>query len=169
MNERGPRHEPKQESFLHIERKSPEILEALEKAPQYKKNALVPARRARAGETVLTITATGDTETENIAKDGDWVVTNASGEEYILPPDIFSNRYEDSDTPGVYRAVGYCKAIQNPYEKPIEIFASWGTPQRGDADCFIADTCGADGNLLGEPYLIEHAAFQTTYSASDAT
>ena len=169
MNERGPRYESKKGEFLHIERKSPEIREALEKAPIYKKEATVHARRAIAGEEVTTTSATGDVETVSTATDGDWVVTNSSGEDYILPPAIFSDRYEDSDTPGVYRATGYCKAIQNPYGRPIEIFASWGSAQSGDEHCFIADTCDADGNLRGEPYLIEHAAFKQTYPSNNVT
>ncbi len=164
MNEGVPKQESQKETFLHIERKSPDIREALTLAPIYKKDVLVRARKAVAGEEVKTITKTGDVETVNEAQDGDWIVTNASGEDYILPPAMFTQRYGDSDTPGIYHASGYCKAIENPYGKPIEILASWGTSQRGDEHCFIADTCDANGILHGEPYLIEGDAFKQTYS-----
>jgi hypothetical protein len=47
---------------------------------------------------------------------------------------------------------------------PIEIMASWGSPQTGGADCMIADTCDEDGsNMGGEPYLIDADAFAETY------
>jgi hypothetical protein len=164
MSERGPRPESNKVAFLHIDRKSPEISEALAKAPLYKKEALVHAHKASVGEEVVTVTATGDVETINIAKDKDWVITNASGEDYILPESIFSERCESTNVPGVYRSTGYCRAIENPYGKPITISASWGAPQNGDEHCLIADTCDADGNLRGEPYLIDRTAFTQTYS-----
>ena len=164
MNERGPTREPYKNSFLKVERKSLQILEALAHAPRYKKNALVHVRRATLGEEVSTTLADGKVETLARAGENDIVVTNVSGEEYILPFSMLVERYDATDTPGVYRATGYCRAIPNPYGKPIEIIASWKTRQRGDENCFIADTCDAAGNLTGEPYLIEHAVFMETYA-----
>ena len=60
---------------------------------------------------------------------------------------------------GSYRAKGFCRAIKNPFGKPIEIMASWGSPQTGDENCLIADTCDSAGKMDGEPYIIEAAAF----------
>ncbi len=63
----------------------------------------------------------------------------------------------------MYVAKGYRRAIQNPFGKPIEIMASWGSPQTGDERCFIADTCNTSGKCDGEPYLIDADAFAKTY------
>lgn len=164
MNERGPREGLSKNPYLHIERKSPDIMEALKTAPIFKKDALVQVRRAVLGEKISTTLTHGEVETINTAGSEDIIVTNSSGEEYILPLGQLTERYEATDTLGTYRATGYCRAIPNPYGTPIEIMASWGTVQNGDRSCFIADTCDANGNLTGEPYLIEHNVFMETYA-----
>jgi hypothetical protein len=146
-----------------IDRKSPEILEALKKAPLYRKFGMVHARPAKTGERLATITASGLTETERTANEGDWVVTNPTGEIFIIPESTFLSRNEKTDQEGVYSAKGFCKAIKNPYNKPIEIMASWGEPQNGDENCFIADTCDKEENMKGEPYIIDGTAFEKTY------
>ena len=151
--------------YLFIDRKSPEILSLIENAPIYKKHGLVHARLAVPGEIVSTVLASGLVETpENIAEPGDWVVTNPDGEEYIVDKATFLSRNIKTENDGEYLAVGYCKAIQNIYGKPIEILASWGRPEYGGDDCYLADTCDASGALMhGEPYIIEHQAFKDTY------
>ena len=37
--------------------------------------------------------------------------------------------------------------------------AFWGSPQFGDENCMIADTCDETGNVTGEPYIIDSEAF----------
>lgn len=152
-------------SFKKVDRKSPEVMSALASAPVYRKQGAVRARPATSGEQITTTLASGATETVNTAKDGDWVMTNPSGEQYIISKEKFFKRYEESGTPGVYGAKGHCRAILNPFGEPVEIMASWGEPQTGDADCLFADTCDADGgNMGGEPYIIEAKAFAETYA-----
>ena len=90
-------------------------------------------------------------------------MTNPSGEQYIISEKKFFGRYEATAGVNAYSAKGYCRAIKNPFGKPIEIMASWGEPQTGDENCMVADTCDAEGKLDGEPYLIEAAAFAETY------
>ena len=91
-------------------------------------------------------------------------MTNPSGEQYIISEQKFFSRYEATETEGVYSAKGFCRAIKNPFGEPIEIMASWGSPQTGDENCMIADTCDENGaNMGGEPYLIDGAAFAKTY------
>ena len=99
----------------------------------------------------------------NKAKAGNWIVTNPSGEKYIISEKKFVDRYEATNVIGTYSAKGYCRAITNPFREPIEIMASWGSPQTGDERCLIADTCDADGKMGGEPYLIDANAFAETY------
>lgn len=146
-----------------IDRKSPEILEALRDAPVYEKQALVRARRVKDDERVETTLADGTHETSNIAHEGDWVVTNPAGEEYVVPAGEFDARYDATGTEGVYQAKGSCRALPNPYGAPIEIEASWGESMRGDEYCYIVDSCAPDGSPAGEPYLIAGPVFAATY------
>ena len=150
-------------TFTKVDRKAPEVMQALAEAPLFKKQGQVEARPAVLGERVTTTLASGANETVNTANEGDWVMTNPSGEQYIISEKKFLGRYEVTDEAGVYSAKGYCRAIKNPFGKPIEIMASWGEPQTGDENCMVADVSDADGNLEGEPYIIEVKAFAETY------
>ena len=151
-------------SFTKVDRKASEIMRALAKAPVFKKQGRVQARPAVTGEKVTTTLASGTKETVNTANEGDWIMTNPSGEQYIISEKKFFGRYEKTNENGVYSAKGYCRAIKNPFGKPIEIMASWGEPQTGDENVMIADTCNGDGGNMGEePYLIDSAAFAETY------
>ena len=153
--------------YQNIDRKSPEILAALAAAPIFKKCATVMARPAIPGEAVITALKDGREETTNVAKDGDFVVANPSGEQYILTADNFLQRYIPTDEAGVYAANGYVRAIKNPLGFPIEILASWGKPQYGNEECLIADFCDREGNNMGgEPYIIDAEAFNETYKPS---
>lgn len=150
--------------FEKIDRKSPKIMEALASATVFKKQGRVRAHRAEAGEKITTTLASGSKETVNTANEGDWIVTNPSGEQYIISREKFESRYEPTDEDGIYGAKGHCRAIVNPFGKPIEIMASWGEPQTGNERCMIADTCDENGeNMGGEPYLIDADAFAETY------
>lgn len=150
--------------FEKIDRKSPGIMSALANARVFKKYGQVKARPAVVGEKITTTLQGGAEETVNTAQAGDWIVTNPSGEQYIISEKKFFARYEATNEDGVYKAKGSCRAIVNPFGKPIEIMASWGTPQTGGTDCMIADTCDEDGsNMGGEPYLIDADAFAKTY------
>ena len=155
--------ETKESPFQQINRKSPEIMSALAEAPVYKKQGRVKARPAIVGEGITTTLESGAKEAVNTAKEGDWIVTNPSGEQYIIGEQKFLGRYEATDENGVYSAKGYCRAIPNPFGKPIEIMASWGSPQTGDGRCLIADNCDASGKVDGEPHLIDADAFAKTY------
>ncbi|MBW6441616.1 PGDYG domain-containing protein [Patescibacteria group bacterium] len=130
----------------------------------YQKKGTVLARKAVVGEKVITVLSGGSKETENIAGEDDWVVTNPSGEEYLISEKKFFSRYSKTVIPGVFKACGYCKAIRNPFGVPIEIMASWGSTQTGEADCFIADVCDSTGTMMDvEPYLIDGEVFFGTY------
>ena len=158
-----PKMETNKSQFQQIERKSPEIMNALAKAPIYKKQGQIKARTATAGEEITTTLEGGTKETVNKAGAGDWIIINPNGEQYIISEKKFLDRYEATTKSGIYSAKGYCRAIQNPFGKPIEIMASWGSPQTGDERCLIADTCDENGKVDGEPYLIDADAFANTY------
>ena len=148
-----------------VDRKSSEVLSALATDPVFKKQGRVQGRPAVEDEEVVTKLANGAEETKNTAKAGAWVMTNPSGEQYIISEQKFLARYEAVDgEPGVYQAKGHCRAVRNPFGESIEIMASWGQPQTGDENCLFADTCDAEGNNMGgEPYLIDSKAFEETY------
>jgi hypothetical protein len=150
-------------SPLKIDRQSPEIMSALATAPIYEKYGRVKARRAIAGEEITTILENGATETVGRANPSDWVITNPGGEQYIISDKKFLARYEATDEAGVYRAMGYCRAIPNNFDGPIEMNSSLGSVRRGDETSFIADHCDAKGNLAGSPYIIDDEAFFETY------
>ncbi|MDZ4299532.1 MAG: PGDYG domain-containing protein [Candidatus Sungbacteria bacterium] len=150
--------------FTKVDRKAPEIMTALATAPVFKKQGRVHARPAVAGENITTTLQSGAQETTNTAKDGDWIVTNPSGEEYAISEAKFLGRYDSTDEQGVYGARAYCRAIRNPFGKPIEIMAEWGEPQTGDENVLIADICDQNGEKRGnEPYLIAAREFAETY------
>ncbi len=150
--------------FYKVDRKAVHILAALAEAPIFKKVGLVQARRAFEGEEIITRLTNGTEETINIAKAGDWVITNPSGEEYLIDQEKFFAQYEPSNMEGSYEAKGYCRAVRNPFGKPIEIRALWGAIQTGDENCMIADVCDEKGeNMELEPYLIDNKAFEETY------
>lgn len=151
--------------FQFVERKSQKIMDALATAQIFKKQGVVKAHKAELGEEITTTLESGAKETTNKANEGDWIVTNPSGEQYIISEKKFLARYEATNESGVYTAKGYCRAIPNPFQKPIEIMASWGSAQTGDENCMVADTCDSFGNVDGEPYLIDYDAFQKTYKA----
>jgi len=149
--------------YKPINRKSSAISALLDESPVYQKQGEVNARPANTGEAITTELKSGTTETTNTAKPGDWIVTNPSGEQYIISGEKFFNRYQPTSKTGVYAAKGFCRAVQNPFGEPIQIMASWGEVQVGDEHCFIADVCNAAGVRDGEPYLIDADAFRDTY------
>lgn len=75
-----PKVEMKEDQFQQIDRKSPEIMSAISEAPVYKKQGRVDARPAMPGDEITTTLEGGAKETVNKANEGDWIVTNPSGE-----------------------------------------------------------------------------------------
>jgi hypothetical protein len=150
--------------YVRIDRKAPEIMRALATAPIFRKQGQVQARHTEGNEKVVTILVSSTEETRNTANSDDWAVTNPSGEQYILSDALFQKRYEATDRDGVYDAKGCCRAIKNPFGKPIEILAFWGEVQVGDENCLIVEMCDENGTILdGEPYLIDGLSFTETY------
>ena len=153
----------KRADFLRIDHLAEDIIFALASAPIYKKYGRIQARQAPTGELVKTILESGAEETDNISLGKDWVVTNPSGERYIVSEEKFLRRYKPSQEEGVYDPTGYCRAILNPFNKPIEIMASWGKPEKGDEHCMLAIMCDENGDMDGEPYIIGGTEFNKTY------
>jgi hypothetical protein len=153
------------QQVVEIDRHDDVIMNGLKEAPVYRKQGQVNAKIAEGGEVVITKLADGTNETKNTANPGDAIITNPGGEQYIIGGEKFAKRYEPKEgEEGVFIAKGYCKAIDNPWEKPITMMASWGEMQNGQANCKIADTYDSvDKTTGGEPYIIGLSEFNLTY------
>lgn len=124
---------------------------------KYKKVGSVKARRATKGEHVKTI-INGKLETQNSAKDGDWVVTGPAGEEYIISGDKFSDRYRESDKKGEFIPTGVCWAFEWK-GKTLAFIAEWGERMICNRGDFLA-SISSEGT---KPYRIERDVFHKTY------
>jgi hypothetical protein len=144
------------------------LAEALERhGKHYRKVAQVRARQVMRETPVTTILADGAEETKNVAVPGDYIVTGAGGERWVVKPGTFEARYAlKRGRKTVYLARGEAIAVENPFRRPISILAPWGERQHGTADCMIADMFDpAAGRRAGEPYIIARAEFRRTYRA----
>lgn len=135
----------------------------------YEKFSQILARPALKDEVIETITGDGK-ETKNTAKEGDYVVCNASTkakELYILPANKLSSRYKlinsrsESDAAwSCYQATGQCKAVTYEGES-MSFVASWGEDmvlKPGDKICTPHPPFDTP-----EVYRIAAAEFEQTY------
>src|SRR4051812_7650519 len=83
----------------------------------YRKVTIVRARPASVGEKIITVTSDGK-ETENVAKENDWLVENntEAREEYLISDEKFRARHEQAGDIAFggwlsYMAKGKCQAI----------------------------------------------------------
>lgn len=106
---------------------------------------------------------------------GEWIATNPKAWEtdhdnnYVIPDATFHKRYEPTDEPGVYRAKGMARIIQNDTGEDVEIEAPWGGPQNGDAKCyFCAPYYKEDPDNLadGDRYILSENDF-AAYGLAD--
>lgn len=126
----------------------------------FAKKVEIQARPAKTGEKIDTVTADGK-ETTNTAKEGDFVVTNPGGEQYILSDDKLRSRYQDLGS-GRYKATGSVRALE--YKGPATEFqASWGESMALKPGDMIVSPLGADGKPTGEIYRIAKKEFEDTY------
>lgn len=126
----------------------------------YAKFTEIKVREAIPNELIETFTSDGK-ETQNTAKENDFVVTNlgGSGEVYILPADKLYKRYFNVEG-DIWKAKGECKALEYSGE-PMQFEASWGEAmvlKPGDMICSPLPD-------LNEVYRIARAEFFSTYSA----
>ena len=134
-------------------------------APIFEKSAVISAKVANGGEIIETFLADGTKETENTAEAGDMIVTNPGGERYIIKPDTFAKKYEQTDENGTYKAKGMVRALPNPTGKEIKIVAPWGEEQVGSSESLVV--VGYDPNNPNEigddRYIIGKQEFDDTY------
>lgn len=129
---------------------------------KYVKNAVVKAVPGIVGQKVQTTMKNGLFETSNVVaideNSGrpDWIVTNPSGEAYIVKDSIFCEKYAETTTPGVYQAKGNPVTCVKVAED-ISFVAPWGEVM------FL----GAGGMLnissMDDIYGIQATEFHETY------
>lgn len=122
---------------LQISLHTPEISEKLLKSPIYIKDAIVTAREVTIPEEVHSILSDGSLESTRIAQIGDFIVTNPTGEEFVLDRKTFLERHQPTGNSNEYLANGFIRAIPNPYGQQIHVKTVWGE-QSGSDQCMIA-------------------------------
>ncbi len=135
----------------------------------YTKKGIVVAREVETEEKIVTVLKDGTVETENITQKGDYVVTNPSGEQYVLPAEKFWQRYELTSETGTYKAKGMIRTFPNPTGQPATIVPSWGGTQTGATNCMFATPYDpVNPNHIGaDRYIIGYNEFLETYKPAE--
>ncbi len=126
----------------------------------YAKFARVQAVQAKGGEEIVTVLADGTKETRNVAKAGDWIVTNPGGEKYIVPEAKFAKKYEKALDlgEGWFKPTGGSAQFrQMKYD--MTIIAPWGEEQVFKKGAYLNVT---DVNDL---YGVAEQEFNDTYKS----
>ncbi len=120
---------------------------------EYRKKVLsLKFRIATKPEHIKTVIK-GKVETENDAKEGDYIVQGAQGEDYVLTPKKFNDRYVIKGKRAETKPV---KTKAKIATNPLTFMASWG-------EKMICDVGDAVINNKGEYYRIEKDSFSKTY------
>lgn len=132
-----------------------------------RKVGYVAARQAGHEEEVTTLV--DGTETRNVARAGDWIVTNMGADQmvlrdgggqvnsYVIRRDRLADIYEPTkarnDFGRVYRAKGVVEAVA--FTGGFDIVAPWGERQRAEAGYIVRKG--------GDVYGVHWRAFEATY------
>ena len=129
----------------------------------YAKFARVQAQQAKGGEEIVTVLADGLTETRNVAKAGDYIITNPGGERYIVPGDKFAKKYEAAMElgEGWYKPTGKPQQFRQ-LKQDMVITASWGEKQVLRKGSYVNVTD------LGDLYGVAEREFDDTYKTIKA-
>lgn len=127
-----------------------------------KKFAKVNAVKGRAGQEVVTVMANGLEETRNVVKADEfgnpgWIITNPSGEQYIVPDKKFKQRYDlakgyNNIYPSIYSPID---AIQ--INEDISFVAPWGETMNIEKGGYLVI------NSKDDIYGIQEKEFYETY------
>lgn len=101
------------------------------KPGKYVKSTTIKARKGIVGEKISTIMLNGVHETDNTVsqdKDGnvDWVVTNITGEQYVMKDAVFNEKYEPVENScDVFKPKGK-PIVAGKVNEDISFIAPWG-------------------------------------------
>lgn len=166
------------DSPVRLDLSSETVTSRLAEAPIFEKTAMVQAEQVQEEREVRTVLKDGTEETVNIAKPGDYIVTNPGGEQYVMSQENFDKRYAAYEGSGwgnepsnTYQAKGSVRAIQNPTGQPITITAPWGEEQHGDERCYVVSAYDPNkpNEVSGDRYIIGYDEFHETYGQRDSS
>jgi len=131
-----------------------------------RKSSKVHARPAIAGELIATKVGVF-LETSNVAKDGDMVVRNLDGEQYVVARDRFIEKYKSidssKDAAGFITHIPTAQPVQCVrIDRAIEFIAPWGEFMRIKFGGYLIRENECD------VYGIQPEAFNTTYEFCEA-
>jgi hypothetical protein len=146
------------------------------------KVGVIEARLALEGEKITTTTKQG-VETKNTALNGDYVVKNPMGEEYIVPFEKFQKKYQlmfnqqasSGEQYSVYQAVGECFGIEvTPdilrllgYDPETTQVFEFEPPWGGKMICYLGDMLVSPTRSINEIYRIGKPEFEETYRLAE--
>lgn len=122
----------------------------------YQKSGEITARIGKIGEEIVTIMANGLEETKNVVTadengNSGWVVTNSTGEKYIVSDSVFRSKYEK-----IKGTEDRFKPVWNPIT----------AAQINENICFIAPW-GETQNLIAGGYLVFNKDFDDVYGIQE--
>ena len=128
----------------------------------YAKRAWISARPGKVGEEIVTVMKDNHKETKNTVKnEGDMVVTNPSGEQYIIEAKTFAKKYEiDPHNPERYRPIGGLQEFMILKEN-VMFEAPWGEQM------MIKKGGALNVTNMDEIYGIQQSEFNETYVPCD--
>lgn len=141
-----------------------EHLAAGDRIHLYAETARIKARPGIVGEEIVTKMSDGHTETKStVQSEGDMVVTNPDGEQYIVDEKTFAKKYElDPVSPNRYRPTGGAQQFLFLHED-VEFTAPWGE-QMSIKKGGVLNITGRD---QGDIYGIQRNEFDNTYAPCD--
>ena len=141
------------------------LMEAGAKPALYTKSVKVKARKGTVGEQIITKMADGLVETTNEVKnEGDWIITNPTGEEYIIKKETFEAKYNlTPNDMGEYTPKPSPQKFLKINED-ISFTASWGEKMNIAAGGYL----NVSGIETGDVYGIQKDEFKKTYAPCDA-
>lgn len=131
-------------------------------AGTYRKKAEITARKGVVGEEIVTVMVDGLVETKNVVKKDEngntgWVVTNPSGEKYIVEDAVFSDKYEPIEgADGKFRPKGK-PVTAGKISESISFIAPWGETMNVVSGGYLVFTS------MDDIYAIQEKEFFDTY------
>lgn len=148
------------DEFRNIENIKEYLIDGLNcgkfKIETYQKSGEISARVGKIGEEIVTIMANGLQETKNIVTadengNASWVVTNSTGEQYVVSDSVFKSKYKKIDG-----AEDRFKPVWNPIT----------AVQINESICFTA-SWGELQNLCANGYLVFNKDFSDIYGIQE--
>lgn len=151
--------------FRAVENMKDYILGGGFEAKTYQKKGEIRARQGVIGETVITVMSDGMEETKNTVVEDEngkpgWVVTNPSGEQYIVKDAVFCKKYEKIEgTQDGFRPV-WCPVTAVQIGENISFVAPWGENMNVVAGGYVVfdkeykDVYGVQESEFNETYVL---------------